>query len=69
MIGDPINLRQARKRRMRADAAESAAANRRQFGRTKAEKAETALERERRERDLEGHRRSTDVPHEPEPDA
>lgn len=38
MTGDVINLRQARKRKARADKAEKANQNRIAFGRTKAEK-------------------------------
>ncbi|SEQ39359.1 protein of unknown function [Faunimonas pinastri] len=54
---EPINLRLARKRKARDEAAGQAAANRVAFGRTKAEKQGTALEQEKAGRALEGHRR------------
>jgi hypothetical protein len=57
-MADLVNLRQARKRRQREEKAAGAAANRLLHGRTRAEKAETEIERERGARLIEGHRRS-----------
>ena len=53
-MGDVINLRSARKAKMRSDAKTLADTNRAKFGRTKAEKARDALEKARRERALDG---------------
>ncbi len=50
-----VNLRQARKRRERADKARRAAENRAEHGRSKAEQNRDATERERGTRDFEGH--------------
>jgi hypothetical protein len=49
-----INLRQARKRRARADKDAQAAANRTKFGRSKGERKRSAAERARAERTLAG---------------
>lgn len=54
MSGDVVNLRQARKRKARAEKDAQAQRNRAEFGRTKAEKAVTSAEQARRERDLDG---------------
>ena len=54
VMGDIINLRTARKAKMREDAAKSAASNRAKFGRTKAEKQAEAMEKVRREQALDG---------------
>jgi len=52
-MADIINLRQARKAKVRADAADKAAANRAKFGRTKGEKAREAAEDQRADRALD----------------
>ncbi|HEX7743525.1 MAG TPA: DUF4169 family protein [Sphingobium sp.] len=59
-MAEIINLRQARKARVRADKARVADANRAKFGRTKAERQAQADEAQRLDRKLEGSRR--DVP-------
>ena len=56
MTADIINLRNARKQKARAERDAAAAANRRAFGRPKAEKQKTAAERAKAERALKGHR-------------
>lgn len=56
-MADIVNLRQARKRKARADAARLADANRILHGRTKAERAATRAERDRHEAALDGARR------------
>jgi hypothetical protein len=53
-MAEIINLRQARKRKQRADAAATAAANRAAFGRTKSDKALATAETIRRSRLLDG---------------
>jgi hypothetical protein len=57
MGADVINLRRARKAKARAEHDRNATARRAEFGRSKAEKAKEAAERERASRALEGHRR------------
>jgi hypothetical protein len=57
MMGEIINLRQARKVRARADKAANAAANRAKFGRTKAEKTAEKAKHELAERQLDSHKR------------
>jgi hypothetical protein len=57
MPADIVNLRRARKARERTRRESDAAANRRAFGRTKAEKLQEATERERAARTIDGHRR------------
>ncbi|OWK29679.1 hypothetical protein SPMU_20990 [Sphingomonas mucosissima] len=56
-VGEVINLRRARKARVRADAQEKAAANRITFGRTKAEREAAAADTARQERLLDGAKR------------
>jgi UDP-2,3-diacylglucosamine pyrophosphatase LpxH len=56
-MGNVINLRQARKSRARAEKEKSAEANRLAFGRSKAEKQGTKLEKSRADKVIEGHRR------------
>lgn len=56
-MGEVINLRRARKARVRADAQEKAAANRVAFGRTKAERDAAAAEKTRQQRLLDGAKR------------
>lgn len=57
MPSDIVNLRRARKAKVWSEREREAEANRRAFGRSKAEKAEAKSERERAERLIEGHRR------------
>lgn len=59
-MGEIINLRTARKARVRADKERAAEANRAKFGRTKGERQAQAQEEQRRERLLEGSRRGED---------
>ena len=68
-MAEPINLRQARKRRQRQEAEKQAAANRLSFGRTRADRAAVALAAEREARALESHRRGSRPPAVPEPDS
>ena len=56
-MADIVNLRQARKRKARDDKEKTAEANRLAFGRTKAEKQATSLEKNRVDKALEAHRR------------
>jgi hypothetical protein len=56
-MAEVVNLRRARKAKMRTAHEEEAASRRRQFGRTKAEKTAEEAERARKARLLEGHRR------------
>jgi hypothetical protein len=51
-MAELVNLRQARKRRDRTDAAKQAEANRLKFGRTKAERDLKSAEQRRAEVDL-----------------
>lgn len=55
-MGEVVNLRQARKRLARTDAVAQANANRRKFGRTRAERDADIAERAYRERLLDGAR-------------
>ncbi len=56
-MADIINLRQARKAKARAEKEKTADANRLAFGRTKAEKQVTKLEKSRVDKALEAHKR------------
>jgi uncharacterized membrane protein YqiK len=56
-VSEIVNLRQARKRKARADADKTAAERRAAYGRPKAEKQAEALRREIEGRALDGHRR------------
>ena len=56
-MGEVVNLRRARKAKLRDAAATQAAANRAAFGRTKAEKAIDDAARQRASRELDGARR------------
>lgn len=56
-MADIINLRQVRKNKARDDKAAVADANRVKFGRTKAEKKETAAVRALADKKLDGHKR------------
>ncbi len=55
-VSQIINLRQARKKKLRDAEAREAAERRRQFGRSKADKAKVQKDREREDTRLEGHR-------------
>jgi len=55
-MGDLVNLRQARKRRLRAREETAAAENRAVFGMTKAERRKVEAEREKAERALDSVR-------------
>ena len=57
MTADIVNLRRARKQKTRRDAEAAADANRLAFGRPKAERAATSLEKARFARALDAHRR------------
>lgn len=56
-MADVVNLNRARKARARAADKAKAAENRVRFGRSKAEKAASNLDRIRAERALDGHER------------
>ena len=56
-MAEIINLRRARKAKARAEREDEAARNRILFGRTRAEKAQEAAEKERAEHQLDGHKR------------
>lgn len=55
-MAEIINLRQQRKAKARKEKEKTAAANRRKYGRTKAEKKTEKLEKELADRHLEGHK-------------
>lgn len=59
-MADVVNLRQARKRKARADKAQQAAEKRAQHGRTKGEKARDAADAERVRRQLDHARLTRD---------
>lgn len=59
-MAEIVNLRRARKQRDRAAAETAAAANRRAFGRSRAERETEAADEARRERVLDGARREPD---------
>jgi Domain of unknown function (DUF4169) len=56
-MGDPINLRLARKQRKRNERERLAEENRIKFGRTKGEKQKMAAENNRQKEHLDGHKR------------
>ncbi|WP_420333242.1 DUF4169 family protein [Roseibium sp.] len=58
MSAEIVNLRQARKRKQRADSEKQAEDNRRKFGRTKAEREAARRRRDELEKKVEGHRLS-----------
>lgn len=60
-MADIINLRQARKARVRKDKEQVAAANRAKFGQTKGEREARRIEEARQDRLLDGSRRDGDV--------
>ena len=68
-MGTIVNLRQHRKRKARLDKAKDAAQNRLTFGRTKAEKRATEMERSAENAVHEGHRLRNNPDAEAEPDA
>lgn len=59
-MAEIVNLRMARKAKLRAEKADQAAANRAKFSRTKAEKQLSETEAERAIRQLEGARLERD---------
>ncbi|MEP3046251.1 MAG: DUF4169 family protein [Roseibium sp.] len=56
MSAEIINLRQARKSRQRSDNEKTADANRRKYGRTKAERDADRRRRDDLEKQVDGHR-------------
>ena len=60
-MGEIVNLRMARKRKAREDAARDAEQNRITFGRSKNERKLTEAERALEAKKLEAHRRETDA--------
>ncbi len=56
-MGEVVNLRQARKRKARAERERSAEANRLKHGQPKAQKERTRLEEDRARRTHDAHRR------------
>ena len=56
-MGEIVNLRRARKDRVRAQADRQAQVNRAAFGRSKSEREASAAQRELAERRIEGHKR------------
>ena len=60
MPADLINLRRARKAKVRVERDQQIAEKRRLFGRTKAEKQIEAAKREHAERKIDGHRLQKD---------
>ena len=61
-MGEIVNLRQVKKQRAKAAAAEAAAQNRAKFGRTKAEKQVDTMEAKRAARLLDGAKRDEEAP-------
>jgi hypothetical protein len=61
-MADIVNLRQARKRKARAEKEAKAAENRVAFGRPKAERSVSQAQREIDLRRLDGHRRDESEP-------
>jgi len=59
-MSEIVNLRQVRKAKARATAADKAAENRLRFGTSKAERKAEAASREIKRRRLDGHRRTPD---------
>lgn len=57
MTAEIVNLRRARKQKVRTEKEREAEANRLAFGRTKAEKQATRAEQERAARAIDSHRR------------
>lgn len=61
-MAEIINLRQARKQKVRAEAAKTAEQNRISFGRTKTERKLTEAERDKAARHIDGHKLDRDEP-------
>lgn len=59
-MAEIINLRRARKQKVRAEAEKTAEQNRISFGRTKAERNLTKAERDKAVRHIDGHRLGRD---------
>ena len=53
-MGEVVNLNRFRKARVKAEAEKLAEENRAAFGRTKTEKRQTGIERDRTDQDLDG---------------
>jgi hypothetical protein len=62
LMGDLINLKQARKRIARDDAAKQAQANRARFGRTRDERARDDRQAQRADNHLDQHRIDNETP-------
>ena len=60
-MAEIVNLRQARKRKMRAERERTAQANRVKFGQPGAEKKRSRLEEERAQRAHDAHRRDEET--------
>ena len=58
-MADIVSLSKARKHKARAEKEASAAANRRQFGRTKAEKLKAAAEKSIADKIIDAHKRDS----------
>jgi hypothetical protein len=61
-MGEVINLRQARKQRVRAEKDRQAAENRAAFGRSKSEKLLTEARQKQADAGLDGHKRDGEDP-------
>lgn len=61
MSGDIINLRQARKAKVRADKEQTADENRRRHGRTKGEKKAEKSAQTKADQHLDGHKRDPET--------
>lgn len=59
LMGDLVNLRNARKRQKRRQAEQVAAGNRLSYGRTKAERTQTRSDSDKAQRSLDQHRVET----------
>jgi hypothetical protein len=59
-MGDLVNLRRARKSKQRDERDKAAEANRRLFGRTRAEKESEAARRDLAARNIDAHKRDRD---------
>jgi RNase H-fold protein (predicted Holliday junction resolvase) len=59
-MGDLVNLRRARKSKQRDERDKTAEANRRLFGRTRAEKESEAARRDLAARNIDAHKRDRD---------
>ena len=58
-MSEIVNLKRHRKRLVRAEKEQKAEVNRRQFGRSKAEREQEESQAARAERHLDGHKRDT----------